>query len=108
MVTIESIDIQKNKISLKVNISKKDYGLISKSAPDIVILPTGGDHLSQKLTTGKIGNGNRIMIPKKFLERKNISNLPKIVDSDIFQTESGLFLLIKLRDDHSPIPSFSE
>jgi len=107
MAKIESIDIEGNKITVKMNISKVEYELMNKTTSELVILPVNESSLNQKLTTGKLGNSNRVMVPKKFLDRNEIKVLPKNVDAGIFKVDGDNYILIKINTNEGlDIPVF--
>ena len=109
MADIESIDIVDNKISIKMSLSMSEYEIIGKTTKNMAVLPINEKSLNQKLTTGKLGNSNRVMIPKKFLEKSNIKDLLKNVDAGLFKINGIEVLVIKLSNkDKIEIPSFED
>ena len=108
MADIESININDNVISLKVKITKDEYNLLGTNTKDLLILPANSSSLRQRLTTGKLGNSNRIMVPKKFLEKNNIKILPKTVSAGIFEIDDGVFLVTMIKSKGHEIPSFED
>jgi len=106
MAEIESFDIKDDKMLLTLRVKNDEYQLLRASTGNIAVLPTDSSVLEDVLTTGKLGNGNRIMIPNKFLERNNVQELKKRVHSKIFDLNGGKFLLIKLDDLDMNMPCF--
>jgi antitoxin component of MazEF toxin-antitoxin module len=106
MSNIKSIDIDGNDISINLSISSKEYEMLEQKTKNILILPI--DILRTKLTTGKLGNSNRIMIPKKILKKFNLVDLDKKVSASVFSIEKDLFLVAKIKEDREGIPEFKE
>lgn len=106
MAEIKSIDVQDDAIELKLSISKEEYKLLNHHTNDIAVIPYGKESLTRELTTGKLGNSNRVMLPKKFLEAYNIRELDKKVPSNIFALNGDSFLMIKIKKSEIGIPKF--
>ena len=106
MANIDSISVNDNKINVNLKLSKKEYEIIKNSlGDDVIILPSSNNSLSTRLTTGRIGNGNRLMLPNKFLQRNGVEKLEKKVPANAFKVNGDTFLLIKLKS-LIKIPSF--
>lgn len=108
MAEVKSIDVHGDIIDVKLSISKEEYKILQHHTEGIVILPSGKGSLIQNLTTGKLGNSNRVMLPKKLLESFNIVELDKKVPSNIFKFNNDAFLLIKIQSSRIGIPRFKE
>ncbi|VVB59561.1 Uncharacterised protein [uncultured archaeon] len=108
MAEIKSIDMHKEDIEVKLSISKEEYKVLQHHMSDIVILPSGRESLAYSLTTGKLGNSNRVMLPKKMLEAFRIAELDKKVPSNLFTFNGNTFLLIKLKGSEFGIPKFKD
>ena len=108
MAEVKGMDLHDGKIELRLSISKDEYKILQHNTSDIVILPSGKDALTYPLTTGKLGNSNRVMLPKKFLESFQITELDKKVRSNIFALDDDAFLLIKIKHSKLGIPVFEE
>ncbi len=106
MAEIKSIEIRNNKTFVSLMLSKDEYTLLKNRTSDLLLLPADLNTLSRRLTSGKLGNSNRIMVPKKMLERENIKGLDKKLPAQIFQMDDEIFLLIKLRSSETGIPKF--
>lgn len=104
MAEIRSIDLKDNEIIISLKISKEEYNLLQQKTDDILVIPAGLKDFDQKLTTGKLGNSNRIMLPKKILEKNNIPGIDKKVRSKIFILNEDAYMLVKLRESAVKIP----
>jgi hypothetical protein len=91
-------------ITVELSLSDEEYRLLSRGRK-VLVVPTGDGFLGTELTTGKIGNGNRIMVPNRLLEINDIRRLKKKVPARIFEVNKEKFLLIKL-EESSLIPDF--
>ena len=107
MATIKSLEFG-DEILATFSISEKEYDLLKQSEKNMVLLPARSDILDDVLTTGRLGNGNRIMLPTKILKRHNIKKLLKNVPSKIFEVDDSKFLLIRLEEYKPGIPVFKE
>lgn len=108
MAEIRSIDIRKGNILVNLKISKDEYELLSQETRNLLLLPSNSSILNNHLTTGKLGNSNRIMLPKKILDRYEIRDLDKKAPAKAFKIEDEVFLLIKLKKSTFGIPTFKE
>jgi len=106
MADVKSIDIGDREISITLRISRDEYEVLRQTTTDILVLPT--DHLDQTLTTGKLGNSNRLMLPKKLLGKYNVTELKKKVHARIFRVNEEIFLLVKLKESTTGIPKFGD
>lgn len=105
MAIIKSSSIKKNRVILRLQVSKEEFKLLNHEFNDLLLLPSNIRILNQLLTTGKLGNSNRIMIPKKFLERKGVKNLEKRISSQIFKVNGETFLLSKIKGSETKKPT---
>jgi hypothetical protein len=108
MAEIQSINVKRGDIFINLKISKGEYDLLGNITSDLILLPTNTNFLSHSLTTGKLGNSNRIMMPKKILDKFEIKNLEKKVPAKTFKIDDEIFLLIKLKKSSFGIPVFKE
>jgi hypothetical protein len=108
MAEINSIDVKKNHICVNLKVSKTEFELINNTTSDLLLLPTNTNFLTHLLTTGKLGNSNRIMLPKKILEKFDIKILDKKVPAKTFKLDDEIFLLIRLKKSSFGIPVFKE
>ena len=107
MAEMRKIDIKDDGIAVTLTVTSEEYKIIGSSAKNFVVLPTDSSILSDVLVTGKLGNGNRIMIPNKFLRASEIPGLKKNVQAKIFKLKSEKYLLIKLDEDLRHVPRFN-
>ncbi|HDN83272.1 MAG TPA: hypothetical protein ENG50_02785 [Candidatus Altiarchaeales archaeon] len=107
MATLKSAEIKDNEIILKLKISQEEYKLVGAHS-EFIILPSEDEALSELLTTGKLGNGNRIMIPNRLLKKYEIKKLKKKVPAKVFKINEAKYLLIKLEDPASMFPWVEE
>ncbi len=107
MAQIKNIKIENGEITVVMNITEKEYNIIGAHIDGLIIVPTSAAFLERKLITGKIGNGNRIMVPNKFLNQNGISKLRKRVPSRLFEFNNEKYLIIQL-EESSFIPEFEE
>ncbi|MCK5233421.1 MAG: hypothetical protein KAJ91_01250 [Candidatus Aenigmarchaeota archaeon] len=108
MAEIKSIDVHKKDIELKLSISREEYKIIQNNTSDLIVLPCNAETLEHHLTTGKLGNSNRIMMPKKVLHLFKIKELDKKAPSTIFTIDNDCFLLSKIKKSCKGIPKFSD
>ncbi len=108
MAEIKSINIEPDGISVNLKISESEYALIESPRTDFLLLPSDSNVLEEWLTTGRLGNGNRIMLPNKIMKKYHVEKLHKKVPAKIFEINGGRFLLIKLEENKPGIPVFEE
>ena len=108
MANIESIDMKNSKILIRLELSKDEYRLLDQSTRNLLLLPTERSILKEELTTGKLGNSNRIMLPNKLLHMHNVTRLFKKAPSQIFGLDDEKFLLIKIQESIVGKPVFGE
>ena len=106
MAELKSIGMNKGRIELKLIIDQDEYMILRNHTSDLAVVPFGKGALTRELTTGKLGNSNRIMVPKKFLEANEIDKLDKKVPSKVFCIGGNKFLLIKVRKSQLGVPKF--
>ncbi len=108
MAEIKGINMHDGGIEIKLSINMAEYKILKDHVTDILLLPCGKDSLTYSLTTGKLGNSNRIMLPKKILGKFGIEMMEKKVPSNIFALDGDAFLLIKIKSSRLGIPKFEE
>ncbi len=104
MAEIKSIDIGNSDIDIHLSISHEEYQMLRQETKNILLLPARS--LNKILTTGKLGNSNRIMVPKKILKPLKIDGLDKKIPAAIFNIEGKIFLLARITDTGKGIPHF--
>lgn len=104
MAKVDSIEMNDDdKIFLRLLITREEYKLIQNYKNVIVI----SEDFNEKLTTGKLGNSNRVMLPKKILKMHKVKLTGK-VPARIFELEGKKLLLIKLEEKITGVPEFGE
>lgn len=106
MADVQRIDVTEDGIIVCLKASKEEYEALGKTTHEILVLPTSSRDLTEVLTTGKLGNSNRIMLPNKILKRYSVTKLIKKVPAKIFDVEGRKFLLIKLKEHKKGVPVF--
>lgn len=106
MADIRLINIEGDHMLVTLAVSKKEYSLLKEDTRDLIVLPA--EKLDESLTTGTIGNSNRIMLPNKVLKKSGVKKLFKKLDARVFEVDSKKFLLIKLEDTNPSVPNFTE
>jgi hypothetical protein len=107
MARIKNIEVNASEMTVVMTLTEKEYDLIGAQLDGLAIVPTSGEFLERELVTGKIGNGNRIMVPNKFLKQNGISKLRKRVPSRLFEFNNEKYLFITL-EESSLLPEFEE
>lgn len=106
MADVSSIDIKKDGISLTLGISKEEYEFLKQSTSDLMVVPISSKFMSQLLTTGKLGNSNRLMLPKKILDKLDVKMMDRKVSGRIFRLNGSVYLLTRLHGKKNGIPVF--
>jgi hypothetical protein len=108
MAEIKTIDMNNGTIEVKFSISRGEYKILKHHMTDLIILPKSNEALIYRLTTGKLGNSNRIMLPKKVLGSFSINTLERKVPANIFVIDDDAYLLVKIKKSEFGIPKFEE
>ncbi len=108
MAEMKGIDMHDGEVEIKLSINRSEYKILKHHMTDIILLPCGKDSLIHHLTTGKLGNSNRIMLPKKIMGQFGIEKMEKKAPSNIFILNGDAFLLIKIKKSELGIPKFKE
>ena len=108
MSDIELIEMKGNNVLVRLKMDKDEYGMLNQSTKNLLLLPTDMNILGDSLTTGKLGNSNRIMLPNKILKRHEVTNLLKNAPARVFDVDNQKFLLIKIQDHQIAKPNFGE
>ena len=110
MGKIESIYMKNGKSYLNILVSEEECNLVKEKCQfteigrEVIVVPKDFD---ESLTTGKLGNSNRVMVPKKILKRHKIELKGK-VPARFFDVEGKKMLLIKLDEKLIGVPKFKE
>jgi len=107
MARIQSMEMGHDEALITLRVTKKECQLLNFVTEELILLPTDETSLNEILTTGKLGSGNRIMMPNKILKRHNIKKLIKKAPSRIFEGDHGKYLLIRLDQFKIGVPSFA-
>jgi len=106
MATLQTIDMTTDKILVTLKISKEEFEQLKPGNKELLLIPSGAKVLDDELTTGKLGNSNRIMLPNKIMKKYGVKKLVKKAPSKIFQSGKDKFLIIRL--EKAGVPSFKE
>jgi hypothetical protein len=87
-----------------MELSHDEYSAIKSRHRNLILIPS--DSMEDTLTTGTLGNGNRIMLPNKILKKHKIEKLRKKVRSSIIEIDDNKFLIIELEKADMGIPVF--
>lgn len=103
MAEILNIDFKMNKVLVTIEMTAEENQKIGRNR-DILILPVSP--FSDVLTTGTLGNSNRIMLPNKILKKNDVACLRKKVPCSILKIKGGKYLVIELEGPNTEIPYF--
>lgn len=103
MATVRSISMKGNETILSAALSEDEHELL-KALKHVLIFP---EEFDEHLTTGRLGNSNRVMLPKKVLKKHGIE-LEGNVPAKIFGVNGKKFLLIRIEDVKIGVPKFRE
>lgn len=103
MAELINIDFKTNKITLTLELSADEHQVIQHHREMLVAPITS---FTDTLTTGTLGNSNRIMLPNKILKKNGMIILNKKVPCSILKANKGKYLLIELEGSHPEIPNF--
>lgn len=106
MSLLRKIELGEEGILITLELTKEEHDAIAPDSKEFVVL--AADKLNYILTTGKLGNGNRVMVPSKFLRSNDVHILRKNVKASIINTGEKKFLVIELEDKKTGIPVFGE
>ncbi len=108
MASIHFIDMKNGNIYVNLKLSRGEYRALGQETENLVVLPTSKKLLDTEFTTGKLGNSNRIMLPKRLLNRENIRSLSKKVSGNLFSINGSVFMLVNLKESRVGVPRFTE
>lgn len=110
MAEASSIKFRGDGIFLTLNISREEYELLGNSTSDILLVPADSKSLNMLLTTGKLGNSRRLMLPKKILDRLNVKIVEKKSPGKVFSAGGNVYIIARIskahkKDDSKPTSS---
>jgi len=108
MANIQSIDMKNDKIFVNLILDKEEYKILGNSTRHLLLLPSDSKDLTELLTTGKLGNSNRVMLPNKVLKKNDVTNMLKKVPARLFDVNDEKFLLLKLQESKIAKPFFGD
>lgn len=106
MSLLRKIEFENDSILITLEMNKREYDAVTPDVKEFITLPA--DTLDRTLTTGKLGNGNRIMVPNKFLRSHDIEVMRKFVKGKIVDIGEKKYLIIELEDKKRGIPRFND
>jgi len=99
MASIDSFAVEGEAMFVKLRISEAEYGALDSNVDDLILVPASDEAMDVVLTTGKLGNSNRIMCPTKVLKQLEMDGIDKKVPAKIFRLRDAKFLVIKLESE---------
>jgi len=108
MTRILNVDLSMGRKVVQLELSDAEYELIAPQTDNLLLLPTDLVHMPEKLSTGDLGNSNRIMVPHGLLRRYDVPPLRELgkVRGAIFKTAMGTYLLADLTSHRAGVPRF--
>lgn len=106
MANVKSMEVEGNKVRVLFEMSKDEWAALRNETKDVCLFSLA--NLDETLTTGTIGNSNRIMVPNRLLRRHNITHLPKHAGARVLALNGKKVVVIQLQDNHAPMPRFEE
>jgi len=99
MSGIDSIKFKEDGIYLTLRISKEEYEFLRQATSDLLVIPTDSKSLDKPLTTGKLGNSSRLMLPKKVLDGLEVGTIEKKVPGKVFMVGGSTYILARLHQN---------
>jgi len=106
MADVNSIEMKKDEIILSLKISKEEYEFLKQATADLMVVPVSPKFMNNLLTTGKLGNSNRLMLPKKILDKLDVKKMDRKVPGRIFRMQGNVYLLTRLHGKRNGVPVF--
>ena len=106
MADISSIDVKNDCMLLSLKVSREEYDFLKQSTCDLMVIPAGSRFMNQPMTTGKLGNSSRLMLPKKSLDRLDVKKMRKKVPGRVFRLDGNVYLLVRLHGKTRGVPEF--
>jgi len=106
MARLMSVNLENKKIVATMELSQEEYMDAKLNFKNLILLSM--DSMENILTTGTLGNSNRIMLPNRLLKENDIKKLRKKVNSKILDINGNKILVIQLEKSNIGIPVFGE
>ncbi len=107
MANLRNISFKGDEIEIVLVVSKEEYHALAGDSRECLVLPVRGSSMPETLTSGKLGTGNRIMVPNKLLAKHGVDKLRKKLPAKLYDFEEGKFILIRL-ESPKLVPKFEE
>jgi len=107
MAQLKNVTIKGNTHYAEFKLSGEEYSSLEE-VKNVLIIPLHPKTFKEELTTGRLGTSFRLMLPKRTLERYNITELPKKSLSKFFKIGEQNFLIACLNKSPLNIPKFME
>jgi len=104
MAVIKSFDLDTG-IVAEVRLTRDEYEALASAR---YIMLVGAEDFPERLTVGKLGNSNRIMVPKRLLKKHGITSLPKKAPTAFLEYGGEKFMIVKLSEAARNVPQFRE
>ena len=98
MAEITSVKFGEDGIFLRLKISKEEYDFFGPSISELLIVPADSRSMDKLFTTGKLGNSTRLMLPKKAMERLDVTHVEKKISGRVFRLNGGVYMLARIHE----------
>lgn len=92
MSQVKSVEFEGDRMNITLTLTKDEYDRLETQHRNLIILPLNNGFFERKLTTGKMGKSNRIMLPEMFLKGHRITKLVRESPSKLFEIDGGKHL----------------
>ena len=99
MSEINSVKFREDGIYLTLRISQEEYEFLRQATSDIMVIPADSRSMDKLLTTGKLGNSSRLMLPKKVMERLEVKSVDKKVPGRLFKLHGSVYIFVRLHEN---------
>jgi hypothetical protein len=106
MSSLCSVELGEGSVFIRLKLTKEEYDSMPSDAKEFLVVPI--NKMDSILVTGKLGNGNKIIVPSRFLRSNGVASLQKTVKAKISKIEEKKFLIIELEDKKPGVPVFGE
>jgi hypothetical protein len=107
MAEISSIKFKEDGIFLGLKISREEYEFLGRATKDIIAVPAGS-RLDRLMTTGKLGNSTRLMLPKKALDRLEAKKVDRKALGTVFKIDGSIYIIVRLHSNRARRPGSEE